>query len=415
LSQPELEDKGTTYIFSWKECQIKAAVSGLHEHKDGRITCALKFTTSNPEYNEYLLEQTFNLMGTAMSKTALKNALLKAYSVKVDWDEIISQICGITLDRLRAGEPVHEVWTDDAVYPLEYKLYPILPEGEPTLCFADGGSGKSSMGLFIATCIALPWTENPLGFKPKSVIAGKPLYLDWETNKATFTRRIAWLRRGHDLPEFAIAYRRCHIPLVDDINAVHTICRENAFDTLIIDSVIGAAKGNINDSEVAQELFRAIRRLNLTSFIIHHTSKQTITTSKTPFGSTYFSNLARSVWELTKSQEVGSNQLNVLLTHYKSNDDTKHLPIGVKIEFDKTDGKTVFSKFDPEKSSEFDAKLPAAKRISKLLRGGPLEIKQISEELGIPYAQVKGRLNELKGKIFTKLDDNRWGLITVEI
>ncbi len=414
MPQPKLDDKGTTYVFTWDEYQLKAEVSGLHEHKDGRITCVLKFTTSNPEYHEYLLEQTFNLLGTSQGKAALKNTLSRAYAVKVDWDEVISQICGITLDRLRAGEPVHEVWTDDKVFPLEYKLYPILPEGEPTLCFADGGSGKSSMGLFIATCIALPWTENPLGWKPKSILAGKPLYLDWETNKSTFTRRISWVRRGHNLPEYSIAYRRCHIPLVDDINAIHTICRENAFDTLIIDSVIGAAKGNINDSEVAQELFRAIRRLNVTSFIIHHTSKQSLG-SKTPFGSTYFSNLARSVWELTKSQEVGSNQLNLLLSHYKSNDDTKHLPIGVKVEFDKTEGKTVFSKFDPEKTSEFDSKLPAAKRIAKLLRGGPLTIKEISEELSIPYPQVKSRLNEMQGKIFAKLSDNRWGLITIEI
>jgi len=413
LPTPKLEDKGTAYLFTWAEYKLSCQVSGIREHTDGRITCVVKFTTSDPEYNEYLYEQgPFNLLGASQTKTNLKNALLKVYKVKVDWDEVIGQICGITLDRMRSGEPVQEVWTDDAVYPLEYKLYPILPEGEPAICFAEGGSGKSSMGLFIAICIALPWADNPLGFKPKF---GKPLYLDWETNKATFTRRLASIRRGHQLPEFGIAYRRCHMPLEDDINAIHAIVKENAYDTLIIDSVIGAAKGNVNDAEVAQNFYRALRKLNVTSFIIHHTSKETMSRSKSPFGSAYWFNLARSVWELTKSDDAGNSQIKIMLSHVKSNDDTKHLPIGIRVEFEKENGTTRFSRFDPDKTAEFDSKLPVSKRITNLLRGGPLTIKQICDETGIPYNQVKGRLNDLKGSVVTKLNDNTWGLVHFEI
>jgi len=407
MPQPKLIDKGTSYCFSWDEYKLDCTVSGVREHRDGRMTCIVLFTTSDSEYNPHLLEQNFNLLGTSQAKTLLKNALLKVYQVKVDWDEVIGQICAITLNILRQGEPIHEIWTDDKVYPLEYKLYPILPEGEPTLLFADGGSGKSSIGLFLACCIALPWQDNPLGFKPKY---GKPLYLDWETNRSTFTRRISWVRRGHNLPEFALSYRRCSLPLSDDMNAIYAIVKENQFDMLIIDSVIGAAKGNVNDSEVAQDFFRAVRRLDVTSLIIHHTAKQTVG-SKSPFGSAYFSNEARSVWELSKQQEPGDNKLSIMLSHYKSNDDTRHQPIGVDVMFDKIEGKTTFSKANIEDTAEFQGKLSLRKRIHNTLKSDALSLKDIVDVLGVPYQQVANTLGKMKkeGEAL-RLPDSRWAL-----
>lgn len=407
MSQPKVTDKGTQYEFMWDEYKLICVISGLREHKDGRITCIVKFTTNDPEYHDYLLEQTFNLLGTNQTKTLLKNALIKVYPVKVDWDSVIGQICGITLSMMRSGEPVHEVWTDDKVIPLEYTLYPILPEGEPTLLFADGGSGKSSMGLFIATCIALPWTENPLGFKCKF---GKPLYLDWETKKQTFTRRISWIRRGHNLPEFAISYRRCSIPLADDINTIHALIKEHGFDFIIIDSVIGAAKGNVNDSEVAQEFFRGVRRLNVTSLIIHHTAKETLGRNKSPFGSAYFTNEARSVWELSKDQNEGDTKLNLMLSHYKANDDVKHAPIGINIEFNQHEGRTSFRKLDINNIPDFDVKQSLGKRILNQLKKGRMSITDLSEQLNEPTNKIRARLSDLHGMV-TKLDDGSWALV----
>jgi len=413
MPQPVLSDKGSNYEFTWPEYQLTAHVSRIHEHKDGRTSCELRFTTSNPEYKPHLLQQTFNLLGTSQGKTLLKNALSKVYKVKVDWDEIIEQICGITLNKLREGEPLEELWTDAAITPVEYKLYPILLDREPTLLFADGGSGKSSIGLYIASCITLaPWDSNPLGFKPKY---GKVLILDWETSNQTYKRNIQYLRRGHDLPEYMISYRRCWSPLADDVNAIHEMVREHGVDTVIIDSIIGAVRGDVNDSTAAQEFFRALRRLNVTSLLIHHTAKKTDLRNKSPFGSAYFSNLPRSVWELTSHQEPGVDKLNVMMSHYKCNVDTKHPPIGIEIIFNKTEGMTTFRRLNVENVAEFDGKLPLSRRITNLLKRGKLSIKEISEELGAPYNQVKARLNEMEGKKVLKLSNETWGLARIEI
>lgn len=408
MPQPVLSDKGSNYEFTWTEYQLSAQVSRIHEHKDGRISCELKFTTSNPEYKPHLLQQTFNLLGTSQGKTLLKNALGKVYKAKVDWDEVIEQICGITLNKMREGEPIEELWTDDAIAPVEYKVFPILLDREPTLLFADGGSGKSSIGLFIASCITLPWNNNPLGFKPKY---GKVLILDWETSNATYKRNIQYLRRGHDLPEYMISYRRCWSPLADDINAIHEMVRSHEIDTVIIDSIIGAVKGDVNDSTAAQDFFRALRRLNVTSLLIHHTAKKTDLRNKSPFGSAYFSNLPRSVWELISHQEPGIDRLNVMMSHYKCNVDTKQAPIGIEINFNKFEGRTTFRRINVENVAEFEVKLSLGKRILMALKRGPMTVLDLSEGLNEPQNKIRARLSNLhESKYVAKLEDGRWCL-----
>lgn len=408
MPQPVLSDKGSNYEFAWTEYQLTAHVSRIHEHKDGRISCELKFTTSNPEYKPHLLQQTFNLLGTSQGKTLLKNALGKVYKAKVDWDEVIEQICGITLNKMREGEPIEELWTDDSITPVEYKLYPILLDREPTLLFADGGSGKSSIGLYIASCITLPWNNNPLGFKPKF---GKVLILDWETSNNTYKRNIQWLRRGHDLPEYMISYRRCWSPLADDINAIHEMVSANEIDTIIVDSIIGAVKGDVNDSTAAQDFFRALRRLNVTSLLIHHTAKKTDMRNKSPFGSAYFNNLPRSVWELTSYQEPGIDKLNIMMSHYKCNVDTKHPQIGIEVIFHKAEGRTVFRRINIENVAEFEIKLSLGKRILIALKHGPMTVIDLSDGLNEPQNKIRARLSNLNDtKYVAKLNDGRWCL-----
>jgi len=104
-----------------------------------------------------------------------------------------------------------------------------------------------------------------------------------------------------------------------------------------------------------------------------------------------------------------------MMSHYKCNVDTKHPPIGIEIIFNKAEGMTTFRRLNVESVVEFDGKLPLSRRITNLLKRGKLTIKEISEELGAPYNQVKARLNEMEGKKVLKLSNETWGLARIEI
>lgn len=409
MSLPNIDNKGTVIRFEWKDEMLTATVSRLSQDKTGTIKGQLLFETSNPEYHKHLLQQTYNFSSPRTQKM-LKDDISKRYNKpEIDWDSILEQLSVYTKNIFNEGEAPTEVWTDENIIPLEYKLYPILPKGEPTILFADGGSGKSTLALFIACCITLPWNDNPLHLKPEF---GKVLYLDWETNINTFKRRLQWLQHGHSLPNFFITYRRCRLSLSEDIEEIHRIIAENKIDTVIIDSVIGACEGDINKNEVAADFYRALRALtDTTTLAIHHVSKDKLAGSRSPFGSAYFSNLARSVWELTSSQEPGESKLSICLSHYKSNDDTKHQPIGMEVEYRKTEQKTIFSNIAVEDIPEAQTKLSLTRRIENELKNGNMGLKDIVDSLGVSYQLVANALSKMKrnDKVI-RLNDGTWAL-----
>ena len=412
MSQPEIIDNRTSYTFKWKDEQLQVVVTRLHEHRDGHISCELDWTTTNPQYHTHLLRTSFNL-SSSLTKSNLIKQLAEAYKEKVDWNATVEQLRVITVDRMRAGEPIQELWTDDKIAPPEYKLYPILPEGEPTMLYADGGSGKTYVSLYIAMCIQLPWIENPLRFKPKF---GKVLVLDYEAGGNTATLRLKRIKMGHDLPEFMVEYRRCEIPLEKEVDRIVSYIKEREIDTVIIDSVFGASAGGLNDDGVAKGFFQAVRGLPTTTLILHHVAKGIKKTDdKTAYGSAFFKNAVRMSWELISESGKGEPTLKLGLFNRKSNNARLHNPIGIEIEFDDPYGPVSFHPYDVEGdgSDVIQQSLPLGKRIINALKHGPMITSDIAKEVGSSYHQVAARLNEMKkANKALRLPDSRWGLIS---
>ena len=412
MPQPVLSNKGSSYEFTWDEYQLTAQVGKLSEGKDGTVKGELWFTTSNPEYNSHLLQQIYNF-SSPIAQSRLKTVMQLRYKCKVDWDSVLEQISVITLEKMRQGEPVNEIWTDDKIKPPEYKLYPILPEGEPTLLFADGGSGKSYVSLFIATCIQLPWANNPLSFKPKY---GNVLVLDWENGGEKAVFRLARIRAGHNLPEFRIYHRRCRLPLDKEIDNIVSYVTEKEVDTVIIDSAFGACNGDLNDNATAKAFFQAVAYLPTTTLILHHTAKGLKRTDdKTAYGSAYFNNAVRSRWEIVPDSEPDNPTLKLALFNRKSNDSMLHKPIGMEIDFVDPYGPVTFRTTEIAGNSTFEDRMPVTKqRIANILKRGPIITNDIAKELNKSYHSVATRLNEMRkeGKVL-RMPDGSWGLVHV--
>jgi len=126
--------------------------------------------------------------------------------------------------------------------------------------------------------------------------------------------------------ELTLTYRHCALPLAEDLNEIRRIVLEGDIKLIIVDSLGAACGGDMNSAEVATRFFSAIRQLPVTPLLISHVSKE-VEKEKTPFGSVYFYNYARNVYQLRKHEE--EDEITLGLWHKKCNFTKKNPPYGV--------------------------------------------------------------------------------------
>lgn len=317
---------------------------------------------------------------TSMSKRreaidALRKAMLQADY----WHSVIDLACRIAIKA--QDDPGDFVELGSVKYDpaaREWLVEGFLPKRQPSIIYADGGTGKSMVALATAMSIAanIPIID---GISLPSDTGGV-LYLDWETDEIELHERMLSITRGlkNDLvPEdFPITYMRCTAPLEALEGKVKQWVDANAGAFVVIDSLIPALDGDANDSETARRFMNTLRSLNCTSLILSHTSKE-----GRLFGSSFWWNLARNVWELKKEQAVGDTYTDLGFVHQKSNNSHKQKTIGVRMKIE--DGETSFTKIDVlDTRGAIAASVGVKTRIASLLKGsGALTVDEIVQEL----------------------------------
>jgi len=304
MSKPVVRQIGARQEFYWESQKIYALVNRIREHSDGRITAEVNFKIDKSDIPPHILHSQASLLSTRSKKDLVKE-LEDRYSLpQGQWAGMVEQLCVISLDNYRKGKPAKEIWPapdGEEVPKSEFLVAPLLYEGKPTILFGEGSTGKSYLALTLAIMTQLPFYDNPLWLSPKQA---QTLYLDYEGDEDEFRKRLTSLERGFNLPSTPILYRECELPLVDDIDHLEQIVAEYGIGFLVIDS-LGVASGNtsLNDAATATAFYSALRRLKVTSLTITHTSKDSEAKRASPFGSVYFTNLARSVFEVRRQQK----------------------------------------------------------------------------------------------------------------
>ena len=405
MSKPEIRRKSNAFLFTWKEERLEVTVSRLHQHRDGRVTGELLIKTTTPGVHSHLHQAQFNFT-SSNARRDLSRYLNERYPL--DWGAILEQLSVYTLQEMRQGEPLEELWTTDDVTSPEYLLAPLLPQNMPTIIYGEGGVCKSYLAILMAILVKLPWTDNPFALDTLAYPT-ETLYLDYETDKAEITWRLKCLQKGLGLPDFNLYYRRCILPLYDDLEQVQQCIESIDAKLIIVDSLGAACGGNMNEAETAIKLFGAIRQLGITSLLISHTAKDQTSRTRTVFGSTYFFNFSRSIFEVRKVQEVGDIEISVGLFHRKSNISRLHTPVGFKISFD-TDAVVVKSE-DVGTVGEFIALLSNSSRIYEVLKDGQRTIPEIANECEISQTVTKTTLYRMRsqGKVIRTGD--KWGIL----
>jgi hypothetical protein len=317
---------------------------------------------------------------------------------------ILQKACSMVLKRYREGEPLRILTVGDPVEPLSYQVNPLVFRKKAAVLFADGGVGKSTVGLLVTMLVARGETVAGI-----SALKGRPLYLDWEDDEEVHKRRMNAIAASHpSLKGAQIHYQPCNGQSLNML--AHTILRRIQTEQItfvVVDSLAASTRGDTG-AEAATELFGDIRQLQVGCLFLGHIAKN-VGEGQDPsiYGSVFFKNFARSTWELKKEQEVSSDVSILGLVNRKSNLSRTHEPIGLKVT--QNNAAIHYEPFDLTQANELSKVLPAASQIRTLLEsdGMPRFAKDIAEETGLPLATVKSTLSRDQGRKWQKIGEGR--------
>jgi hypothetical protein len=407
MGLPKITENTLGYKFEWEIEHLKIEVTRLKQHSDGRLIGELSISTSAPGYEPHLHQASFNFTASS-TRDKLEKKMLSVYP-EGNWGVILEQLCVYTLRKFRAGTPVETIWTSSEINPPTYLLHPFVIKNYPTIIFGDPSSGKSTLAQLFITALTLPWEENALGLTVKPEVS-ECIVFDYETDRETIAWQIGCIQRGMGLPEFAFHYRRCFLPLAEDIEEAMKAIDETEAKVVIVDSLGPACGGELNEAKPALAYANALRKLNRTSITLAHTAKNANGQGKSVYGSIFFQALARSVWEIKKVQENDEDSIDIGLFHRKPPPFSKlQRPAGFKFQFN--GDRTLIETQAPRNVEEFKSQLGTQERICLLLREGSLTNKEISESLEITEVNTRAAVKRLKDKNKIIKMGDKYGLL----
>ncbi len=407
MDKPNITESRGGYILTWPE-GIIIVVSRLQTHKDGHVTAFIKISLKDNDKNFTLLPAAQFNLSAPRTRSEIANSLNEKNSA-IPWREVIDYLCREIQEKAWTGDPGEtiEITDESETTRPTYLLEPMIMKGVPSVIFGDKGVHKTILSLLFSICIYLPWIDNPFDLVTnghKSVVG----VLDWESDKSLTMYNVQRLLKGHEITYYQLNYRRCKLPLPDDIDQIANFLDDKGCDVVLIDSLGAAAGGELMKPEIALRFYESLRSLDRTSLIIAQTSKSE-EGKKTIFGSTYFQYYSRNIFELKKSQDaLDKDETKVALFHNEGNYSGKYDPIGFRLNFTPDSIKVTR---EAVSYGEFLEKINRQTIILQILREAPLNVEQIAQQADIPINYTKSILKRLSDhKKIVKTESGLWGL-----
>ncbi len=263
----------------WEDTALSVKVARLDVHSDGRVTGELQITNNSKGSPLILLPSSQINFSAERTRSQFAKQLKEKFPAnKINWIELFDYLGHKVQELARTGEPVQEIFAEDDVQPPEFLLKPFIYKGVSNIIYGEKGVKKSTLAYFLGACMNLSWADNPLDLEvPERGITS--LVLDWETDEYLFKWYISQMKRGM-LPDstFSLQYRKCRLPLTEELESIEKMIADTGAELLIIDSLAAAAGGEsaeLKGSQSALSFNAALRKLGKTSLIIAQTSKDT--------------------------------------------------------------------------------------------------------------------------------------------
>lgn len=295
----------------------------------------------------------------------------------------------------------------------------LIPIGDTSVLYGDGGSGKSLLALALAMS---GLTGAPLAKSERWRVAPlrSVLYLDWESEVEAHHERLRQLQSDHGTGAVVTGLRHLHMarPLSDMVASVCAELAREPTDLVIVDSLAFAGGGEPESAEAAIRTLAAVRQLGqATKLVIAHVSKQSMaaTGPARPYGSVFVYNGPRSTILATGAEagEPGNKTLTVTYNHEKMNDGPKSPPRALTFCF----GDRAINVISGEPDL---SKAPVAYQIRQALKTGKASVATIAEKVTSTTDTIRKELSRLEkhGTVLKlveggkgKGDETIWGLV----
>jgi hypothetical protein len=183
---------------------------------------------------------------------------------------------------------------------------------------------------------------------------------------------------------------------------------------VVVDSLAPASGPEPEGADAAVRTMSALRALGpATRLVVAHVSRATAEGSgpASPFGSVFIRNLARSVWELRRSDDGDGDDLLLGLYHRKVNDGRLQPPIALRLAFG--DAFTLTAA-DLAAHTDLLARVPLPQRLIKTLAAGARTAGDLADLVSGEENSVLKALARLAAKRrVVKLTETKpylWGL-----
>lgn len=410
---PHLDVKGDTYYFKWPETNIAVTLDRIHEDR-GNIGAELTVASLGPSQSGFLDSpvRINDLLGPVWKRNVRQD--LETRDPDIDWQAILAQVVSIAVQRFRHGSPLINL-LDHVPSPRgRWILEPYVECGAPTVFFADGGTGKSTMLLAGLASIS---SGHPF-LDRLPTITGPTLYLDWESDEDTHHERLRALCTGAGVSpnqfRYPVFYRRESSSLPEAAPTLRRYIAEHGIIAVGIDSIGFATMGEEGRVGVVQ-LYNALRSMNVSAWLNDHIGKGKDVNPNRPYGTIYTHDGARRTFRLDVSQEQGSNSSTIAITNTKHNNTNQFPKHALRAWFEHDhEGRLISVRYTSTNVldvPELAARSGIKDHIHAVLRqnnGAPLTVRDIQAALevdlgdNVPSLEVIGAtLRRYRDKLFS--------------
>jgi hypothetical protein len=297
------------------------------------------------------------------------------------WTGLLSKACQMAHTAHRERDWSVDLEAVDVSMETVYAVPPFVIDRLPTIIFGPGGIGKTyfTLGMALAVMRGEPFLGRPTQ-------KGAVLFVDYEGNETSTKKRLRklGLQSFRDFVYWPARGR----PFADMLPALRSKMAKKSVGLTIVDSAALACGDNPRDEQVANAYFNALAKLDCSSVTISHMTRDE-RDDVHPFGSIFWFNSARMVWNMKGSEEE-ENPRHLGLFNTKSNEDIKHRPIGVRIDFG-----DVVELSKEELSTDLSQHLSLPQRVRLALKPHAKSVKVLADETEADIDAVRRALHRM--------------------
>jgi hypothetical protein len=410
VSQPVHERTAGTHVLTFEGEEILVKLDRIRENSRYEVHGEIMVAKAGVGRESHLHQARLNMTSTTARKTVADYCSERSGGVptKEDWRGLIEMACLLVISAHREGEPFLWLTEVEDESRNDFLLSPAILDGRPQVLFADGGTGKTLLAHYWAVLIASGASAN--GF---TATQGNVMILDYETDRTDTRDRISWIAKGLgiEVPQ-NIVYRYCHQAVADDVEVLGGFIQRNDIAFVMIDSANSAVGGEPESAESVSKYFTALRSFKVASLTLAHVSKS-VGGSGGPFGSVFWRNYPRQVFELQSDQQPGEAQFTLGVSQVKTNWGQREPPIALSVAFDTLERSVVFGRTAAINMDKLKKKLLTKDKITRALVESDdvdgMTVRDIAKATEVGEASIRTTLNRGEGDIFTR-QDGLWTL-----